>query len=632
MSRTILLADDSLTIQKVVELTFADTDYRVIAVSNGDELLKRLSDVRPDLIICDVIMPGRDGYDVCQQIKSDPSTLHIPVILLTGTFEPFDKDRAVSAGCSEIVTKPFEARRLVETVEKLAREAELPSEADVQEERETLWDAGQYEGAMRPPAAAQPPVRATAAPAAPWPPVVPAQPLADEFATQVAQGTEPEPAKRPPFTAPIRLAEVGAFEEVAEAPAFEEVGSPIEMEPAFEEAEPVTEPAFEVGAPPAEPAFEETPLPAEPAFEEAAPAFEETPLAAEPVFEAAAPELAFEEPVQPTQPAFEQALEMEPAFAEAPAAVEPAFEEASQPAEPAFEEAVAAPEPVFEEPMEPIQPAFEEPLEMAPAFEQSAPVEPAFEETSLPAVRAFEEAAAASEPVFEEPMEPIQPAFEEPLEMAPAFEEAPVAAEPAFEESAQPSAQAFEETLEPEPALEEVPVAVAPAVAPPAEPAPLELGEVSPLDDTLISRRRAKPPVETPAADVRLPEYPSPVTAPVQPVEAPVVVEVTASEEPATQAAPPEDLVAAAPAITWPAPTSAVVSPAVAGPAEAVPTRLTLADEDIERIARRVLELSRGTLEQIAWEVIPDMAEVVVRERVRQLEAEAESVRQDNVQ
>jgi hypothetical protein len=101
--------------------------------------------------------------------------------------------------------------------------------------------------------------------------VVPAQPLADEFATQVAQGAEPEPAKRPPFTAPIRLAEVGAFEEIAEAPAFEEVGSQIEMEPAFEEAEPVAEPAFEVGAPPAEPAFEETPLPAEPAFEAAAP-------------------------------------------------------------------------------------------------------------------------------------------------------------------------------------------------------------------------------------------------------------------------------------------------------------------------------------------------------------------------
>jgi CheY-like chemotaxis protein len=120
MSRTILLADDSLTIQKVVELTFADTDYGVVAVSSGDELLLQLPECNPDIVICDVIMPGRDGYDVCQEIKSNPGSLHLPVILLTGTFEPFDRDRALAAGCSEIITKPFEARKLVEAVEKLA--------------------------------------------------------------------------------------------------------------------------------------------------------------------------------------------------------------------------------------------------------------------------------------------------------------------------------------------------------------------------------------------------------------------------------------------------------------------------------------------------------------------------------
>jgi len=120
MSRTILLADDSLTIQKVVELTFADTEYEVVAVSSGDDLLQRLPEVRPDLVICDVIMPGRDGYDVCQEIKSNSEFLHLPVILLTGTFEPFDRDRAIAVGCSEIITKPFEAKKLVDAVEHLA--------------------------------------------------------------------------------------------------------------------------------------------------------------------------------------------------------------------------------------------------------------------------------------------------------------------------------------------------------------------------------------------------------------------------------------------------------------------------------------------------------------------------------
>jgi len=123
MIKTILLADDSLTIQKVVELTFADTQYNVVSLSSGDELLEKLGDVKPELVICDIIMPGRDGYDVCQEIKSNPDTLHIPVILLSGTFEPFDRDRALAAGCSEIVAKPFEAKHLVDAVDTLLSSA-----------------------------------------------------------------------------------------------------------------------------------------------------------------------------------------------------------------------------------------------------------------------------------------------------------------------------------------------------------------------------------------------------------------------------------------------------------------------------------------------------------------------------
>jgi len=121
MTQTILLADDSLTIQKVVELTFADTPYTVVAVSSGDELLEKVSEAQPAVIICDIMMPGRDGYDVCQVIKSSPDTLHIPVILLSGTFEPLDRDRALAVGCSEILTKPFEARKLIDTVDRLVQ-------------------------------------------------------------------------------------------------------------------------------------------------------------------------------------------------------------------------------------------------------------------------------------------------------------------------------------------------------------------------------------------------------------------------------------------------------------------------------------------------------------------------------
>jgi CheY-like chemotaxis protein len=123
MGGTILLADDSITIQKVVELTFAETDHRVVAVGSGRELFRRLPDVKPDLVLCDVVMPDMNGYDICQSLKSEPSTLHLPVILLTGTFEPFDRDRALAAGCDAIVTKPFEARDLISSVEDLLRRA-----------------------------------------------------------------------------------------------------------------------------------------------------------------------------------------------------------------------------------------------------------------------------------------------------------------------------------------------------------------------------------------------------------------------------------------------------------------------------------------------------------------------------
>lgn len=121
MGSTILLADDSITIQKVVELTFGETDHRVVAVSSGRELLRRLPEVQPDVILCDVVMPDLNGYEVCQTLKADPVTLHLPVVLLTGTFEPFDRDRAMASGCDAIVTKPFEGRELVNVVEDLLR-------------------------------------------------------------------------------------------------------------------------------------------------------------------------------------------------------------------------------------------------------------------------------------------------------------------------------------------------------------------------------------------------------------------------------------------------------------------------------------------------------------------------------
>ncbi|HUP64462.1 MAG TPA: response regulator [Thermoanaerobaculia bacterium] len=123
MAKKILLADDSITIQKVVELTFSDGDYEVIAVNNGAKAIQKLQEVRPDLILSDIIMPEKNGYEVCEFVKSHPDFKTIPVVLLTGTFEPFDPDRAERAGCDAVVTKPFESQSLIHKVEELIQQS-----------------------------------------------------------------------------------------------------------------------------------------------------------------------------------------------------------------------------------------------------------------------------------------------------------------------------------------------------------------------------------------------------------------------------------------------------------------------------------------------------------------------------
>jgi len=119
MPKTLLLADDSVTIQKVVGLTFANEDVTLVTVDNGDDAIARAKAVRPDLVLADVVMPGRNGYEVCEALKADPSLRHVPVLLLSGTFEAFDEERARRAGADGHLTKPFEAQALVETVHRL---------------------------------------------------------------------------------------------------------------------------------------------------------------------------------------------------------------------------------------------------------------------------------------------------------------------------------------------------------------------------------------------------------------------------------------------------------------------------------------------------------------------------------
>jgi CheY-like chemotaxis protein len=119
MPYKLLLADDSVTIQRVIELTFADEDVQVIAVGDGKQAIDRVQTDRPDIVLADVGMPERDGYEVAAFVKGNPEFAHVPVLLLTGAFEPIDESRARSVGCDGVLVKPFEPQMVINRVKDL---------------------------------------------------------------------------------------------------------------------------------------------------------------------------------------------------------------------------------------------------------------------------------------------------------------------------------------------------------------------------------------------------------------------------------------------------------------------------------------------------------------------------------
>jgi CheY-like chemotaxis protein len=189
MPHKLLLADDSVTIQRVIELTFADEDVQVIAVGDGRKAIERIEADRPDIVLADVGMPERDGYEVAAFVKNTAHLAHIPVLLLTGAFEPVDEQRASAVGCDGVLAKPFEphmvitrvrellaggvARRVPERAPDAVVEPPAPAAADAGEgagQRVWLARADLAEGPVAPseftPAAEVPPMAAQAADAA----------------------------------------------------------------------------------------------------------------------------------------------------------------------------------------------------------------------------------------------------------------------------------------------------------------------------------------------------------------------------------------------------------------------------------------------------------------------------------
>lgn len=128
--RKLLLADDSVTVQKIIELTFADEGVEVISVGDGEQAIEKAEELIPDVVLADVFMPRFSGYEVCEYIKTSEQLRHIPVMLLVGSFEPFDEAEARRIGANDILTKPFQSiRRLIEKVGVLV--SSKPPETEV---------------------------------------------------------------------------------------------------------------------------------------------------------------------------------------------------------------------------------------------------------------------------------------------------------------------------------------------------------------------------------------------------------------------------------------------------------------------------------------------------------------------
>jgi CheY-like chemotaxis protein len=127
MSKVILCADDSVTMQTVAEITFRTTEYGYLGARSADEAIEKVKAQRPVLVLADAVMPGKTGYELCHALKSDPATADIPVVILCGNSAPFDGARGTQVGADGSLTKPWDTQvmldKVVEILDKVAATA-----------------------------------------------------------------------------------------------------------------------------------------------------------------------------------------------------------------------------------------------------------------------------------------------------------------------------------------------------------------------------------------------------------------------------------------------------------------------------------------------------------------------------
>lgn len=116
MQKTIVVVDDEPSIGRVVQFKLEKEGFKVHVATDGIEGLAKIQSEKPDLVLLDIMMPGMDGFEVCQRMKENPRTAKIPVIVLTARGQAPDRIRGKELGIIDFFTKPFSPTRLLEKV------------------------------------------------------------------------------------------------------------------------------------------------------------------------------------------------------------------------------------------------------------------------------------------------------------------------------------------------------------------------------------------------------------------------------------------------------------------------------------------------------------------------------------
>ena len=116
---TVFFIDDSATMREVIKIAFRRENIEVVACHDGDAAIAQMQQQRPDVVISDVIMPGKDGYEVCQQIKKTPGYGDTPVVLMSGVVNRNVAEKAFAVKADELIRKPFQPQDLIARVKQL---------------------------------------------------------------------------------------------------------------------------------------------------------------------------------------------------------------------------------------------------------------------------------------------------------------------------------------------------------------------------------------------------------------------------------------------------------------------------------------------------------------------------------